>query len=147
MSRTKKATDHKIRGFRLLVTPTDGAFGLALEETNGRPEHTVLVARADAKHVRAVLPAVMDAVKSSGHQRTVLGAQRKEPVVLNEEAGVRLALVLLATDRVSKPRRIDNMLGGVNNMPVEEAYYWYSKCMGADAGRVRKALRMFLAED
>lgn len=147
MSRTKKATDHKIRGFRLLVTPAEGSYGLVLEETNGRPEHTVLVARADSKLVRAVLPAVMDAVKSSGHQRTTLSAQRKEPVVLNEEAGVRLALVLLATDRVSKPRRIDNMLGGVNNMAVEEAYYWYSKCMGADAGQVRKALRMFLAED
>ena len=147
MSRANRATDHKIRGFRLLVTPTDGTYGLALEETNGRPEHTVLVARVEAKHVRAVLPAVMVAVKSSGHLRTALGAQRKEPVVLNEEAGVRLALVLIATDRVSKPRRIDNMLGGVNNMAVEEAYYWYSKCMGADAGRVRKALRMFLAED
>ena len=61
--------------------------------------------------------------------------------------GVRLALVLLATDRVSKPRRIDNMLGSVSNMAVEEAYYWYSKCMGTDAGRVRRALRMFLAED
>lgn len=147
MSRTKKTLEHKIRGFQLLVTPSDGAYGVALEETNGRPENTVLVARADAKHVRAVLPAVMDAVRASGHQRTTLSGQRKAPIVLNEEAGVRLALVLLATDRVSKPRRIDNMLGGVNNMAVEEAYYWYSKCMGADAGRVRKALRMFLAED
>jgi len=147
VSRTKKATDDKIRGFRLLVTPTAGTYGIALEETNGRPEHTVLVARADSKHVRAVLPAVMDAVKSSGHQRTTLSAQRKEPVVLNEEAGVLLALVLLATDRVSKPRRIDNMLGSVNDMAVEEAYYWYAKCMGGDASRVRKALRIFLAEE
>ena len=147
MTRTKKTTEHKIRGFQLLVAPGESAYGLALEETNGRPEHTVLVAKADEQHVRAVLPAVMDAVKASGHQRTTLGPQRKAPIVLSEEAGVRLALVLIATDRVSKPRRIDSMLGGVNNMAVEEAYYWYSKCMGADAGRVRKALRMFLSED
>ena len=147
MTRAKKMTDHKIRGFQLLVAPGEGDYGLALEETNGRLEHTVLVARADAKHVRAILPAVMEAVKASGHQRTTFGSQRKAPVVLSEEAGVRLALVLLATDRVSKPRRIDNMLGSVNNMAVEEAYYWYSKCMGAEASRVRKALRMFLAED
>lgn len=147
MSRTKKTAAHTIRGFQLLVAPTDDAYGITLEETNGRPEHTTLVARADSKHVRSVLPAVMDAVKASGYQRTTLSAQRKAPIVLREEAGVRLALVLLATDRVSKPRRIDNMLGGVSNMAVEEAYYWYSKCMGADAGRVRKAMRLFLAED
>lgn len=147
MSRTKKTAAHTIRGFQLLVAPTDDAYGITLEETNGRPEHSALVARADSKHVRSVLPAVMDAVKASGYQRTTLSAQRKAPIVLREEAGVRLALVLLATDRVSKPRRIDNMLGGVSNMAVEEAYYWYSKCMGVDAGRVRKAMRLFLAED
>lgn len=144
---SRNNSENKIRGFHLLVNATPGAYGVALEETNGRPEHTLLVARADEKHTRAVLPAVMDAVKASGHQRSTLSPQRKAPIVLSEEAGVRLALVLLATDRVSKARRIDNMLGGVNNMAVEEAYYWYSKCMGADAGRVRKALRMFLAED
>jgi hypothetical protein len=147
VTRSKKATEHKIRGFQLLVTPGESSYGLALEETNGRPEHTMLVARADEKHVRAVLPAVMEAVKASGHQRTTLGPQRKTPIVLSEEAGVRLALVLLATGRVSKSRRIDNMLGSVSNMAVEEAYYWYSKCMGADGGRVRKSLRLFLAED
>jgi hypothetical protein len=118
-----------------------------LEETNGHAANTLLVARADEKHTRAVLPAVMDAVKASGHQRSMLSQQRRVPIVLSEEAGVRLALVLLATDRVSKTRRIDNMLGSVNNMAVEEAYYWYAKCMGGDASRVRKALRIFLAEE
>jgi len=147
VSLTAKKTEHKIRGFHLLVAPTENAYGISLEETNGRPEHAVVVARADVRHVRAVLPAVMEAIKASGHQRSVLSPQRKVPIILSEEAGVRLALVLLATDRVSKLRRIDTMLGGVGNMPVEEAYYWYAKCMGAEAGRVRKALRMFLAED
>lgn len=144
---SRNNTEHKIRGFRLLVNATPSAYGVALEETNGRLEHTLLVARADEKHTRAVLPAVMDAVKASGHQRSTLSQQRKAPIVLSEEAGVRLALVLLATDRVSKARRIDNMLGSVNNMAVEEAYYWYAKCMGGDASRVRKALRIFLAEE
>jgi hypothetical protein len=144
---SSKTTDHKIRGFRLLVAPTSNAFSVALEETNGRPENTLLVARSDEKQTQAVLTSVMDAVKASGHQRTMLSRQRKSPIILSEEAGVRLALVLIATDRISKPRRIDLMLGGVNNMAVEEAYYWYSKCMGLDSGRVRKALRIFLAEE
>lgn len=147
MSKTKKSAEHEIRGFQLRVVPETNDFGILLEETNGRPEHTTLVARADGFHLRALLPAVMEAVKASGHQRTTLGPQRKAPIVLKEEAGVRLALVLLSTDRVSKPRRIESMLGGVGNMATEEAYYWYSKCMGGDASRVRRALRMFLAED
>ena len=144
---SKNTTDHKIRGFRLLITPTSDAFAVVLEETNGRPENTLLVARSDEKQTQAVLTSVMDAVKASGHQRTMLSRQRKAPIILSEEAGVRLALVLIATERISKPRRIDSMLGGVNNRAVEEAYYWYSKCMGLDSGRVRKALRIFLAEE
>jgi len=142
-----RVPDHKIRGFRLLVQPAADAYGITLEETNGHPDRAVVVARADTTHTRAVLPTVLHAVKTSGHQRTTLGPQRKATIALSEEAGVRLALALLATDRVSKPRRIDHMLAGVENMADEEAYYWYAKCMGPDASRVRRALRIFLAEE
>ncbi|SCQ62930.1 Hypothetical protein PFR_JS9-2_1587 [Propionibacterium freudenreichii] len=31
-------------------------------------------------------------------------------------------------------------------MSVEETYYWYSKCMGLDGNRARKALRTLLAD-
>ena len=109
--------------------------------------NTCVVARVDDVRTRSVLASVMDAVKASGLQRTSLGRHRKAPIVLTEEAGVRLALALLVTERVTKPRRIDAMLGAINNMAVEEAYYWYSKCMSTEASRVRKALRIFLAEE
>ena len=104
-------------------------------------------ATADEKHTHAVLSSLVAAVKASGHPRTVLGPQRKAPIVLTEEVGVRLALTLVATAPISKARRIDTMLGNIDNMAVEEAYYWYAKCMGPNAGRVRKALRIFLAEE
>lgn len=139
--------DHKIRGFRLTVHPTEAAYGVTLDETNGQPEHTTLVGRVDEAHTRAILGSVMNAVKASGHARTILGPHRKAPITLTDEAGVKLALVVLATDRVSKPRRIELMLGGIENMATEEAYYWYAKCVGPDARRVRKALRIFLAEE
>jgi hypothetical protein len=139
--------EQKIRGFQLLVNPTSDAFGITLEETNGKHDNVSLVARVDDVRTRSVLASVMDAVKASGLQRTSLGRQRKTPIVLTEEAGVRLALALLVTERVTKPRRIDAMLGAINNMAVEEAYYWYSKCMSTEASRVRKALRIFLAEE
>ena len=137
---------HK-RGFRVVVQPDRVAFGLILDETDGRSDEGSLVARVDADHAAVVLPAVMDAVRASGHARTVLGPQRRAPIVLTEEAGVRLALALIATERVTKPRRLDAILVGVADMAPEEAYYWYAKCMGPDGGRVRKALRLFLAED
>jgi hypothetical protein len=143
----RELSEHKIRGFRVLVQPGAKGFGIALEETNGHQRNTATVAKADAVHTLAVLPSVMAAVKRSGHARTILGPQRKAPIVLSEEAGVRLALALVTTAPVIKPRRIEAILGGIENMATEEAYYWYSKCMGPDSGRVRKALRLFLAEE
>lgn len=144
---SRRLAEQKIRGFQLLVNPTNDAFGITLEETNGKHDNVSVVARVDDVRTRSVLASVMDAVKASGLQRTSIGRQRKTPIVLTEEAGVRLALALLVTERVTKPRRIDAMLGAINNMAVEEAYYWYSKCMSTQASRVRKALRIFLAEE
>ena len=143
----RELSEHKIRGFRVVVQPGANGFGIALEETNGHQQNTATVAKADDVHTLAVLPSVMTAVKISGHSRTILSPQRKAPIVLSEEAGVRLALTLLVTAPVIKQRRIESILGGIENMATEEAYYWYSKCMGPDSGRVRKALRIFLAEE
>ncbi len=143
----RAASEHKIRGFRLIVQPSANGFGITLEETNGHQRNTTTVAKADYGHTHAVLPSVMTAVKSSGHARTILSPQRKAPIVLSEEAGVRLALALVATTSVTKPRRIEAIIGAIENMATEEAYYWYSKCMGPESRRVRRALRLFLAAE
>jgi hypothetical protein len=67
--------------------------------------------------------------------------------MLDESAGVRLALVLVATAPVSKHGRVDAMAAAVADMSTEEAYYWYAKCMGSQASRARRALRLLLAEE
>jgi hypothetical protein len=67
--------------------------------------------------------------------------------VLDESAGVRLALVLLTTGPISKGARVDAMTGAIAHMSTEEAYYWFAKCMGPSASRARRALRILLAEE
>ena len=140
-------SEHEIRGFRVIVQPAANGFGIALEETTRDQRNTTIVAEANNLHTLSVLPSVMTAVKSSGHARTILSPQRKAPIALSDEAGVRLALALVATTSVLKARRIASMLAGIENMATEEAYYWYSKCMGPESRRVRKALRGFLADE
>jgi hypothetical protein len=139
----------KPRGFHLIVrSQGPEAYGLRLEETNGRPETPpTLVCELDWKATRRILPSVMEAVRASRLARSVLGPQRQKPVVLDESAGVRLALVLLATGPVSKRGRVDAMAAAIADMSTEEAYYWYAKCMGVAAGRARRALRILLAEE
>ena len=55
--------------------------------------------------------------------------------------------ILLATQPVTKHERVRALVAGINAMSTEETYYWYSKCIGVDANRARKALRTLLADD
>ena len=106
-----------------------------------------MVSELDWKVARRILPSVMEAVRSSHMARSVLSTQRQKPVVLDESAGVRLALVFLATGPVSKHTRVDAVAAAITDMSTEEAYYWYAKCMGPQAGRARRAFRLLLAEE
>ncbi len=144
----KRKPNEKRRGFRLLITdPSGEGYGVALEETNGSSGEAKLVARASLGGARHVMPALLEAARKSGHVKTVLSSARRQPVVLDEEAGVRLGVLLLAAERVSKPRRIEDMTNGVASMTGEETYYWYAKVTGPGGRRHRRALRLFLAEE
>jgi hypothetical protein len=138
----------KRRGFRLLITDaTVDSYGVALEETNGSTVDAHLVARVNPRRTRYVMPALLEAVRKSGHVKTVLSPTRRQSLVLDEEAGVRLGLLLLAIEGVVKSRRIEDMADGVAGMTGEEIYYWYAKLTGSEGGRYRRALRLFLAEE
>lgn len=145
MSVTKQP--RKARGFHLTVQADGDEYGVTLHETNGQAENTTKVAQVNARQARNVQLALQQAVKASGHARTTLAPTRKTPIPLHEDAGVRLALVLLATERVKKGRRISDITTAIDHMATEEAYYWYAKSTGPDATRVRRALRLFLAEE
>lgn len=147
------APEH-LRGFRLTVTLADGAgssdFGLTLGEVNGNPQRLVTVASVAPSKIDRVLPHVMRALVASGYDRTVLSAGKPgkaEPLALDEDAGVRLSLVLLAAASTVRLRRVDAMADTVSAMASEEAVYWYAKAMGPNKTRVRKALRVFLADE
>lgn len=124
-------------------------FGLLLEESysaNGHPLAALVTTSTPAQTGR-VADAVFAAVRGSGHTPSVLAFNRKTPIHLDEPEGVRLALILLTTQPVAKHSRVRALVAGVNAMSTEETYYWYSKCIGTEASRARRALRTLLADD
>jgi hypothetical protein len=137
------------RAFRVNVIPGRGdSFGLRLEESydGGGRTLTAPVTTVSASQVGRVVDALFSAVRLSGHAPSVLAFNRKTPIRIGEPEGVRLALILLATQPVAKHERVRALVAGVNSMSIEETYYWYSKCIGGDAQRARKALRVLLAD-
>lgn len=138
-----------MRGFRLIVTPGRGeTFGVMLEETYGKNGGRITVPVTTASPVQAgrVVDALFVAIRKAGHQPSILAFKRKAPIRLGEAEGVRLALVLLASQPIAKHERVRALVAGINAMSVEETYYWYSKCMGLNGNRARKALRTLLAD-
>lgn len=138
------------RAFRIMINPGPAdSYGLTLDETygdNGRTLTNTVVCTTPAQTGR-VLDALLAAVRASGHPASALAFGRDKPVLLDEAPGVRLTLTLLATQPVTKHQRLRAIVAGVNAMSIEETYYWYSKCLGPDAPRARKALRTLLADD
>jgi len=138
------------RGFRLIVKPGRGeTYGLTIEETYGEAASALATAvvTLTPQQTGRVVDALFAAVKRSGHQPSVLTFTRKAPIRLTEPDGVRLALVLLATQPIAKHERVRALVAGINAMSTEETYYWYSKCIGVDANRARKALRTLLSDN
>lgn len=138
------------RAFRITVKPAKSdTFGLVLEETYGENGHVLAtqVTTATPAQTGRIADAVFAAVRGSGHTASVLAFNRKTPIRLDEPDGVRLALILLTTQPVAKHARVRALVAGVNSMSIEETYYWYSKCIGTDAARARKALRILLADE
>lgn len=138
------------RAFRLTVLPgIHDAYGLRLEEIAGDDGDSLsatVVTTTPAQTARAI-DAVVHAVRGSGHQPSILAFTHTTPIRLTEAHGVRLALSLLATQPITRHDRIEALIAGVNAMSVEESYYWYGKCLGLDATRARRALRLLLADD
>lgn len=147
---TSLGAHHVVRKYRLKVR-RDGSdsFGVVIEEAfsgDGRTLTSLVVDASRAQTTR-VLDAVVLAVKASGQPASALAFSDAAAITLDEAPGVRLALTLFVTMPVSKSGRIRAMVAGVNAMSVEEAYYWYSKCVGRESARARRALRTLLADE
>ncbi|MFF4254999.1 hypothetical protein ACFY1L_27705 [Streptomyces sp. NPDC001663] len=138
-----------VRGFRLIVKAGRGeTYGLTVEETFGEAASVFAtpVVNLTPQQTGRVVDALFTAVKRSGHQPSVLTFTRKAPIRLTEPDGVRLALTLMATQPIAKHERVRALVAGINAMSTEETYYWYSKCIGVDANRARKAIRTLLSD-
>jgi len=139
----------KPRGFRLTVVPVDGtAYGVSIAETNGTALHTHTVATIRPESVRRLTDDIQRALRASGRQPTIVGPSRRLPVDIDEAAGVRLTLAVLATEPVRRRDRVRDILEGIASMSDEEAYYWYAKVTHERVGpRGLRSLRLLLAED
>lgn len=155
-TKTTGKTEVRSRGFEFVIDPrpdrTDGRYGVTLAETNGRPEYARTVGAVSPERLEAARPALVDALRDSGHPPTSLSATRRKPIGLDEVAGVRAALALNVIAGVSKPGRTTALLDGVSRLSDEECFYWYAASIGAGldtlTGRRRlKALRIFLAQE
>jgi len=138
------------RRFRLMVEPTDdGAFGLRLHESNGRPDHSRPVAHLAAARYPKASDAVLAALERSGHKPRAIGPTRRQPIELEEGAGVRLALALNAIHGITKLGRTRAILDGVARLSEEECLYWYAACCSGNPSDMRrtKALRIYLASE
>ena len=138
------------RAFRITVVPgRSDTYGIVLDETYGEGDNTLTarVTSSTPAQVGRITDAVFAAVRGSGHAPSILAFTRTKPIRIDEASGVRLALILLTTRPISKHTRVRAIVAGVNAMSVEETYYWYSKCIGDDASRACKALRVLLSGD
>ena len=143
------------RAFRLRVYPrNEREFGVALDQTslmntrNATSEQVREVVRAWGPPLRAVTDQLLETLRRSGYRPSELGPDRREPFALEEPAGVRLGLLLMAVKPLRKHQRIEEVAAGLRSMSDEEAYYWYSKCTQRSAGRrAQRALRVLLAKD
>jgi len=139
----------KPRGFRLTVVPVDGTtYGVSIAETNGTAEHTHTVATIRPEAVPRLTDDIQRALRASHRTPTTIGPSRRQPVDIDEAAGVRLALAALATEPVRRRDRVREILEGLASMSDEEAYYWYAKVTHERVGpRALRSLRLLLAED
>ena len=140
--------------FRLTIDPedtADRAYRVTVEATTPGRKEALTVAQVPPHRLTTLTGALADAMVASGHKRTVLKVTRKTPIPLDETAGVRVALAIRASDRVSKTSRVSRLLEGVARLSDEECFYWYAHTIGtrdrSTQMRRLKAFRLFLTTE
>lgn len=109
------------------------------------PKHPSRVATLSGTPLQLIADYLLDALQQAGYRPTDLSPQRQTPFHLPEVVGVRLGLLFLALKPLSKLTRLETIAAAIHHMPVEEAYYWYSKCTTPPtADQAQIALRILL---
>lgn len=80
-------------------------------------------------------------VLRANHHKPALLSQRK-PIELNEESGVRIALLFKTMAPLSTVDAMRAMQRGIAAMSDELCYYWFALCFGEHADRAVRALHI-----
>jgi hypothetical protein len=134
--------------FKLSVINSNerGNFGVQLEES-GESDHAALSIKLNSSQTARIIDSVLAALRESALKGAQLHAGRIKPLRLREPAGVRLALVMMATKPLSSRRRLQEVETGISMMGTEETYYWYAKCTGGLASQAQQAMRVLLSNE
>ncbi len=117
-------------------------------DDSSRPADALWRLEIGGDALRAVTDHLLAALRANGYRATDLARAvgSETPFYLDEPAGLRLALILMAVKPLTRHDRIEAIGQGIQAMGNEEAYYWFSKCSaGPDAARAQRALRVLLA--
>jgi hypothetical protein len=143
----------KSKSFELrAINLKNGHTGLSLYQypLNGQAqgEKPRLVVRAWGTPLQAVAGEIINLIKRCGYRADRIKPGHKEPLLLDEETGVRLGLLLLAVKPLSRLDRIEEIKEAVSAMSSEEAYYWYSRCTsGNSRERTCRAFRIMVSKE
>jgi len=150
----KGVRTHPDKPFELRVVPRGGGdYALSLYQWPVKSNHAPeagpqRLVELWGIQLRAVSDHVLEALRKGGYKVTDLSRARREPFHLDEETGLRLALLFLAVKPLTKLGRIEAISSAMRAMPSEEAYYWFSKCTAASrASGAQQAVRILLAEE
>ncbi len=141
------------RVFALWVYPVDASgYGLRLcqasENGSGALQSGAKIEQIHGDPLKLTLADVLSCLKRMGHKSSDLQRGRTAAFRLNEEEGVRLAVLFMAVKPLRKIARIEAISERVRAMAPEELYYWYSKSTDPDgARRARHALRVLIADE
>ncbi len=143
----------KDKSFELrTINLKNGEIGLSLYQfpLNGQVQGNEprLVVRAWGTPLQAVTGEVLNLIKRCGYQAGSIKPGQKEPLLLDEETGVRLGLLLLAVKPLSRLDRIEEVKDAICAMGSEEVYYSYSRCTsGNDRERTCRAFRIMVSKE
>jgi hypothetical protein len=71
------------------------------------------------------LPLLADGIERNGHRPSTI-ANRRNPYLIREEEGYRLALAFRLLRRTDSVRQAQRIVRAARGMEAEEAYLWYS---------------------
>jgi hypothetical protein len=135
-------------GFSLYQRQVEKPQQLRLQFAGAPGKGMIKIAELSSTALTLVSDDVLRALREAGYKAMEVNTSRRDPFCLPEEIGVRLGLLFLAVGPVSKISRVEAIARGIESMPSEEAYYWFSKSAhGPDAPRAQRALRILLSDE